>query len=145
LSDQLQTENQVIESLKVALIKRGWKIVASATTMEHGVDLHATQSGGKVLYVEAKGNTSSKEGSNRHGLIQTGSQHFIQVAAALLKCAELKSAEPKAYVAIAVPLHSRMQGRVERIEPVLKAADIAVLWVAGDGAVTAWNAPWFGK
>ena len=144
MTDQLQTENQVIESLKIALISRGWKIVAFATTMEHGVDLHAPRSG-KTLRIEAKGNTSSKEGSKRYGELQKPNQHFIQVATALLKCAELKSAEPEAYVAIAVPLHSRMQGRIERIEPVLKAADLAVLWVAGDGTVSAWNAPWFGR
>ena len=142
MTDRLQTENEVIEAVKAALVKRGWKIVSFATTMQAGIDVHATH-GTEVLYVEAKGNTSSKEGSNRHGLIQTGSQHFIQVAAALLKCAELRSAEPAACVAIAVPLHSRMKARIDRIEPVLRSADIAVLWVDGDGAVSARNAAWF--
>ena len=143
-TEVLLTENEVVEAVKDALVKRGWKIVSFATTLQAGIDIYATL-GKSALYVEAKGVTSSKSESNRFGLVQTSSQIFIQVAAALLKCAELKSAEPNAHVAMAVPFHSRMRSRIERIEPVLKAADISVLWVNDDCSVTGWYASWFKK
>ena len=60
MTNQLQTENEVVESVKAALVRRGWKIASFATTMQTGIDIHATR-GSEVLYVEAKGNTSSKE------------------------------------------------------------------------------------
>lgn len=65
------------------------------------------------------------------------------VCQALLRCAELKSAHPEAYVAMAVHDHPGMRNRVGRIEPALKAADIGVLWMADDGTATGWNAPGF--
>jgi hypothetical protein len=144
LLDALVTEDEVVAAIRNALAARGCKIVSFASTNQVGIDVHATL-GKRTIYIEAKGVTSSKAKSARFGQLQTSSQIFIQVAAALMKCAELKSASPDAYVAIAVPEHSRMRGRVERIEPVLRAADIGVLWVANDGTVVAWNAPWFKK
>jgi hypothetical protein len=94
------------------------------------------------LLVEAKGVTSSKESSARYGTLMTGTQFFIQVAAALLKTAELRSANPQAEVAIAIPDHPRMKERIRRIEPVLKSARIGLLWVSNSLAVAAWNVTW---
>ena len=88
-----------------------------------GIDIHATR-GPDVLLIEAKGVTSSKKGSARFGVLMTGTQFFIQVAAALLKAAELRSANPSAKVAIAVPDHSRMKDRIGKIEPALTRAAI---------------------
>ncbi|HKU80821.1 MAG TPA: hypothetical protein VJP76_01530 [Candidatus Tumulicola sp.] len=139
---RLLTENEVIVAVNAALKARRWEIVSFATTAQAGIDIHATR-GSETLYVEAKGVTSSKESSSRFGKVQSASQLFIQIAAALLKCAELKSASPTACVAMATPDHPGMRNRVARIEPTLKAADIGVLWVSDDGSVTGWNADWF--
>jgi len=136
------TENDVVESVKRALEARHWSIVSFSSTAQTGIDIHASRNG-MNLYIEAKGITSSKDASSRFGKVQTGSQMFISVAAALLKTSELRTSEPTAAIAIALPDHPRMSDRINRIAAVLKAAGIGVLWVASDGTVSGWNAPWF--
>jgi hypothetical protein len=141
LSDKLLTENDVVDAVRLALQRRNWKIESWASTAEAGIDIHATRLR-DLLLIEAKGVTSSKSGSARYGTLMTSTQFFIQVAAALLKTAELRSANPSAEVAIAVPNHSRMRERIRKIEPVLMSARIGVLWVSNDLQVTAWNLKW---
>ena len=141
LADRLLTENQVVDAVRSALEQRGWSIVSWANTSEAGIDVHATR-GPDLLLIEAKGVTSSKSTSARFGTLMTGTQFFIQVAAALLKTAELRSANPLAEVAIAVPDHPRMQERMRRIEPVLSSARIGVIWVSSALQVSAWNLKW---
>lgn len=140
--EAMLTENDVVDAVQAALKQRRWTIRSFATTLQQGVDIVATL-GKRTLYVEAKGVTSSKNGTSRFGQIQTSSQMFISVAAALLKASELKHAEPDAAVAIALPAHRGMLQRIGRIESVLKAASIGVLWVGSDFSVSGWNAPWF--
>jgi len=135
------TENDVVESVAAHLAKNGWTIVSFCDTWKAGIDIHAAR-GTQTLYVEAKGITSSKPSSSRYGKRQSASQIFIQVAAALLKCAELRSAYPDAGVAIAAPAHAEMIRRVEMIKPVLEAASISVIWVDTQMAVSCWNAAW---
>lgn len=137
----LLTENDVVQSVKYDLEERGWKVVSFCDTSTAGIDIHAVRRK-QVLYVEAKGVTSSKPSSSRYGKLQDASQIFIQVAAALLKCAELRSEHEDAAVAIAVPSHSAMQRRIERIKPVLEASKISLIWVDDDMTVSYWNAPW---
>jgi len=138
---RLLTENDVVESVVAELIGAGWNIVSSCDTLKAGIDVHACR-GDQTLYVEAKGVTSSKSSSSRFGKLQDASQLFIQVAAALLKCAELRSAFPEAAVAIAVPAHVNMSRRIERIKAVLETCKISVIWVDVQMRVTYWNAPW---
>jgi hypothetical protein len=140
--EAMLTENDVVNAVQTALKQRGWTIRSFATTMQQGVDVVATF-GKRNLYVEAKGITSSKDGSSRFGKIQTGSQMFISVAAALLKTAEMRHGDKDAAVAIALPKHPAMVKRISGISTVLEAANIAVLWVAEDLTVSAWNAAWF--
>lgn len=139
--EAMLTENDVVNAVQAALKQRGWTIRSFATTMQQGVDVVATL-GKRTLYVEAKGITSSKDGSSRFGKVQTGSQMYISVAAALLKTAELRHANAEAAVAIALPKHPAMVKRIGGISTVLEAANIAVLWVGEDLRVGAWNAPW---
>ena len=131
-------ENAVVMHCVAALRAAQWRVERSATTMERGIDIVAERNGAR-MYVEAKGVTSSKSGSNRYGMLQTSSQIFIQVSTALCTTAQLRSAEPHAEVMIAVPDHECMRRRLARIEPVLECARIGVLWVGSDGCVTPWN------
>lgn len=140
--EAMLTENDVVDAVIVALQKSGWNIRSYATTMQQGVDIVASL-GKRLLYVEAKGITSSKESSNRYGKLHNSQQMFISVAAALLKAAEMRQATPEAAVAIALPAHPTMRQRIKRIETVLEASDIAVLWVAEDWSVSVWNGKWF--
>jgi hypothetical protein len=121
-----------------ALRKAGWNIERFADTSQSGVDVVASR-GKHGLYIEAKGVTSSKELSTRFGKVQNSSQIFIQTATALLRCAELRSGNTDADVCIAIPDHDSFRKRIERIEMVLKASRIGVLWVAADSSVTGWN------
>ncbi|MGA8534369.1 MAG: hypothetical protein WB615_09715 [Candidatus Tumulicola sp.] len=136
-------ENQVVNAVCAALKARGWKIVSQCDTSQAGVDILARRDP-VTLHVEAKGNTSSKQASNRFGMPMTGTQLFIQVAAALLKTAELRCLNPGDEVAIALPTDERLRARIARIAPVLEASRIGVLWVAESLALDAWNATWVG-
>ncbi|MGA8534667.1 MAG: hypothetical protein WB615_11205 [Candidatus Tumulicola sp.] len=105
------------------------------------MDIHARRHAVN-LYVEAKGTTSSKHASNRFGMPMTGTQLFIQVAAALPKTAELRSLNPSDEVAITLPADERLKARIARIKPVLEASRIGVPWVAESLALDAWNVTW---
>ena len=61
-------EHQVIEYLCKFLKDKRYKIKKLSTPTEHGVDILAeAPDGKKMLYVEAKGATSSKRGTRRFG------------------------------------------------------------------------------
>ena len=134
----LLNENDVVRHTCSALVRERWSIARAATTKDRGIDIVADRDGSR-LYVEAKGVTSSDETSRRYGSLQTSSQIFIQVAAALLKTAELRDTDPEAEVVIAVPEHPAMRRRLGGINSVLRDARIGVLWVDADGGVAGWN------
>jgi Holliday junction resolvase len=54
------TENDVVKAVSNKLNAIGYKVVQSLTTNEKGIDIIA-QKGDVKLYVEAKGETSSKK------------------------------------------------------------------------------------
>jgi len=136
--ERLLNENEVVAHACCALRRARWSIIQAATTRDHGVDIIAERHGTR-LYVEAKGVTSANQSSNRFGAVQTSSQIFIQVAAALLKTAELRSMYPDAQVGIAAPEHGAMRRRLGGITSVLLGARIGVLWVDVEGDVVGWN------
>jgi hypothetical protein len=141
-NDRMETtlldENAVVRHICAALTSCGWNVERFAHTSQTGVDVVAVRKD-KRIYIEAKGITSSKPDSSRFGSLQTSSQIFIQVAAALLKTAEMRAANPKDEVAMALPDHPAMRRRIAPIESVLEAARIGVLWVADNGSVASWN------
>lgn len=131
-------ENVVVTSVMAALKNAGWSIRNFAMTKQTGVDITAERSNQR-LYIEAKGITSSVATSNRYGLIHTSGQMFISRAAALLKASELRCDYPEALVAIALPGHPGMLAQITRIQPVLEAARIGMLWIDFDETVSEWN------
>lgn len=58
-------ENQVITAVITYLQMNNWQIAAYANTTTHGFDIIATKNNHR-LFIEAKGDTSSKKGSKRY-------------------------------------------------------------------------------
>ena len=62
------TENEIVQTLAEHLRREGYRIDKQLTTLEQGVDIVAIHlATGRWLLVEAKGSTSSKEGTARFG------------------------------------------------------------------------------
>jgi len=62
------TENEIVQTLAEHLRREGYRIDKQLTTLEQGVDIVAIHlATGRRLLVEAKGGTSSKEGTARFG------------------------------------------------------------------------------
>lgn len=62
------TENEIIEALAEHLREDGYRVDKQLTTLEQGIDIDAVHlATGRRLLVEAKGGTSSKDGTARFG------------------------------------------------------------------------------
>jgi hypothetical protein len=131
-------ENDVVAAVRKELTQRGWSITSWATTKQTGVDVLACL-GRRRIHVEAKGLTSTMTGSKRFGMAMDSGQLKIQVGMALWKTAELRSLNPDDEVAIALPDEERVRERIRRIEPVLMASRIGVLFVNAQHTVAPWN------
>ncbi|SRR6266566_3998994 len=100
-------ENAVIDSVCHRLEALGCQVRQRLTTTEHGVDVIAHNvKNGQQYFIEAKGGTSSREGSNRFGKPYTQSQVFDRVAKGVFTCLQLRGQYPnreKVHVILAVP------------------------------------------
>jgi hypothetical protein len=109
------TEDDVVRAVADHLRSDGWTVVQSLTTNDRGVDIVATQHDGSTLHVEAKGGTSSKVRTARHGRPFDRSQVRDHVAKAVLTALEGIARRDDILSAIAVPddpLHREFVGRV---------------------------------
>src|SRR5262245_42130224 len=68
------TEFQVITAVCSFLKKNGFHITYAKCETEHGIDIQAMTPNGKNVSSEAKGETSSRQGSNRYGKPFDGGQ-----------------------------------------------------------------------
>lgn len=100
-------ENAVVASVCRRLETMGCEITQRRTTKEHGVDIIAhDKSSGQQFLIEAKGGTSSREGSNRFGKPYTQSQVFDRVAKGVFTCLQLRAEHPDhqaTHVILALP------------------------------------------
>jgi hypothetical protein len=100
-------ENKVVTSVCARLEAMGCKIDQQLTTKQKGIDViaHHLASGHKY-FVEAKGGTSSRDGSARSGRAYSASQVFNRVAKGVFTCIELRaknSNRENEHVILAVP------------------------------------------
>lgn len=108
------------------------------STTEQGTDIIARRaSTGETVLVEAKGGTSSKQGTARFGKPFSASQVLTHIAEAFLAAAKLlpKTPDPSVHVVIALPdtpLHRR---QVERALHAFAKLGISVWWVGPGGNV----------
>jgi len=128
------TENDVLRALTAHLRDGGWVVERSATTAERGLDLVARGPAGWVLRVEAKGATSSKTHSARHGKPFNSAQVRNHVARAFFTAAASRQGNC-VRSAMALPATPRHQALVEHVKVALGELDIGVFWVGGDDLV----------
>jgi Holliday junction resolvase-like predicted endonuclease len=127
------TENEVITYLKKELENQGYENIKTVSTYQKGYDIVAEKDG-KKLFIEAKGQTSSKQ-SNREGKEFTHSQKKTHVAMAVYKTMQTLKKEKDCQVGIALPKDKGHEGIIKRILPSLKKLDITVFWVDEGGNV----------
>lgn len=128
-------ENDVIESVCIFLVKNGFEIVSRCTTTETGDDIVAYNKNiDKYFYIEAKGQTSSKEGSARYNKEFNCSQKKTHVGEALYRALVMKD-RSKQYSGIALPQCNEHNILIEAIKPSLKELSIEVFWVKSDKTV----------
>jgi len=123
-------ENDVVAIVERFLREAGGTIVQRSNTTQTGADLEAVQRApARRLYVEAKGATSARQGSRRHGRPFDRSQVKDHVAKAFYTAAKVSHEHVSA---IAVPRTHLYEAFVDAIGDALLTLNISVLWVGDD-------------
>jgi predicted CopG family antitoxin len=131
-------ESDVISSVCNYLKKYNFDILQQLDENQKGDDIIAINNKGQKIYIEAKGETSSKESSNRFGKEFNGSQKKVHVSQALYRAIKMKE-ENNSLSGIAFP---ETKGHLSLIEPIrqtLQKIGIEVFWVKDDGTVRVEN------
>ena len=123
-------ENAVVDAVCRRLLAQGCKVVQRLSTIEQGVDIIAEDpKTGRRFLIEAKGGTSSREGSARFGKPYTQTQVFDRVAKGVFTCVQLRAQYPeksKQQVVLAVPDERWFRSYLEPVIPELRKAGIDV-------------------
>lgn len=127
-------ENDVIDSVIQYLKKKGFNIRSSSDTYSHGIDIVAEKDG-RMMYVEAKGQTSSKPHTKRYGLEFNRNQKMDHVSKAIYSALKTKNQYSDSLVAIALPADEVHSELVTAVLPSLKQVGVQVFLVAQDGVV----------
>lgn len=135
-------EDDVVEAVSAYLESRGYRIKQRRKSSQRGHDIIAVKSDTPAveLHIEAKGATSNRAGSGRHGKSFNSAQVRDHVANAFYcAAAMLNGSESAAHCLVGVafpddPLHRRY---VMRIQSALQVLQVAVFWVAHDRKVRA--------
>lgn len=93
----------------------------------------------KRLLVEAKGGTSSKEGTKRYGLGFNSGQARDHVANAVYTALKLISIHKNSLIAIALPDDTAHRRLVEEVEPIMERLGIGAFWVDQNGGARVWG------
>jgi Holliday junction resolvase-like predicted endonuclease len=136
---EMLTEDQIVDAVCRDLVKHGYTIVTRATAIQHGEDIVATKDAERGT-IEAKGASSSKEGTARYGKPFSKGQVFDHVAKAVLKALRVVAAtDGRAGVALPDDVNHRRE--IEQVAGVLRQAGVGVFWVSEVGEVRL-DAPW---
>ena len=122
------TENDILENLSNYLIAKGYKENQRLSTIQLGVDLIA-ENDSEILYIEAKGETSSKSETRRFGKPFDSNQIKSHVSRAILSAFEIISEKPsgiKTKAAIALPNNLGHKKLINKILPALNLSGIRV-------------------
>lgn len=126
-------ENRVVELVCSHLKKLGCEISQRCTTKEHGIDIIARNSRtGEEYFVEAKGATSSMEGTKRHGKPFSSQQVLTRAAKGVLTCLALRvqhSDRVKYKVILAVPDGPKFRKCLKPALPLIGQVGIEVWYV----------------
>src|SRR6266571_2487241 len=125
------TENDVVTAVCAYLRIQGFSIDKQLTTLQRGDDIVASR-GEEILFIEAKGATSARQGSARFGLGFNSAQVRVHVAEAMYRAMQILSRPPEAgrvRAGIALPANSLHQREVASVRNLLRRLRIAVFWV----------------
>jgi hypothetical protein len=124
-----------VEAVCAYLVRHGWTIEQRLTTTQTGIDIIASCSEGRLL-IEAKGGTSSRDGSARFGKEYTATQAFDRVTKGLLTGFELmERANLGENVGLAFPNDPYFVRYVARVKTALAKTGLRVFWVNRDRTV----------
>jgi hypothetical protein len=131
-------ENKVIEELKKHLLAAGYLLISECSTIMQGIDL-VMKKENEEMWIEAKGDTSSRESSNRFGKTFTDTQCHVHFSRAFFKACELrdKANESKNNIRIAIAFaHTKHYEKYcKRTNLTRKELGIALFWIKGVGLV----------
>jgi len=140
-------ESDVIDAVCSKLEAHGYRILQRLTTTQHGDDILAVKQTPVPckLYIEAKGETSSRQDSQRYGQPFDSAQIRVHVAEAFYKAAEVLSRDygnVEIQAGIALPDNEGHRAVAKSIEPIVKQLGIAIFWVKENRdieVVSGWN------
>lgn len=123
------TENEIIDKLDEYFTNQRCKVIKKYTHQQ-GIDMEITGPGGQITFIEVKGETSSKKGTNRWGKAFSGSQIKTHVGVALLKTIADMSNPAWKNVRFAMAFPDNHEPMVERIGAAISKLDIEVYLVS---------------
>jgi len=127
-------EDEVIEYTIQYLKSKGYKIRSSSDVYSRGTDIVAEKDGVR-LYVEAKGQTSSKPGTRRFGKEFNRNQKTDHVSKAIYSALKSKNQHANSHVGIALPADEIHIELIEAVWPSLKQLNISVFLVSESGKI----------
>jgi len=132
MKDSVLNEENVVDAVCGYFGRRGLIVTQKLRTTQRGTDIIAErQRDGRKILVEAKGDTSTRPGTSRHGKPFTASQIRTHTGVALLKAAELLQLNGRARttVCIAVPDSDRQRRVFRGIDGCLRQLGVTLLLV----------------
>lgn len=125
---KLLYEGDVVDSVVSYLKKNGYEILSYCYPRQKGYDIVAKKDG-KLLYVEAKGSTSSNPESSRYEIGFNSTQMKVHVAEAIYKSMVTINNNPDCNVAIALPSSRTHKKLIDAVLPLLQKLGIIIFWV----------------
>lgn len=128
------TENDVIGAVARKLEDNGFEIKSTCNTTEHGVDIAAIKDKYKLL-IEAKGGTSSKEGTNRNGKPFDRNQARTHISVALFTAMSYitqYACKDNIIIGIALPYEKNHKEFINRVRTAINKLQLVVFWVNND-------------
>lgn len=126
------TESDVIAAVCNHLRTEGYEIRQQLTEKQSGDDIVAVR-GSETLLIEAKGETSSKPGTHRHGKPFNRSQALSHVSRAFYRAAKMRRDGVR--TGMAFPSSTPHLEMVEAIQQSVAELGIVVFWVDPDKSV----------
>lgn len=146
--EELLNENQVVDAVAGFLGSVGYKIEQKLHGHERGVDVIArrAEAPARLVYIEAKGGTSTRVGSAKYGKPMGGGEVRINVAEALYTAAVVATrhrAPDEEGLVSAVAFHDDARHRkyVDPLRGALDRLNVGVFWVDSSRSVVL-DAPW---
>ncbi|MFT3763638.1 MAG: hypothetical protein QM761_13735 [Pseudoxanthomonas sp.] len=132
-------ESQVVQAVAAWLASRGYEVHQALAESDRGDDIVATAPDlSHRLFVEAKGESSSKPGTARYGKVFSHNQVKTHIGVAFYRAAQMldNQCDLPVTVAIALPDNHDHRRVIGRIRSALARLEISVFWVARDLTVS---------